>query len=408
MAKITELDAITAVEVDTANDLITVVDVSVVDPLDRNKKMTVDEAKTMLAPDSIGDLGDVDLSGLADGDTLLYDLSNGAFYPGPPPGGSGEIAVYDEGVLVLAAATAINFVGGSVAAVDSGGGLVTVTISGVGGVSVLDDLGDVDLSGLADGDTLFYDLSNGVWYPGAPAVVGGSVSVEDEGVSEATGVSVLNFVGPNVVASDAGGGQVDVTVIQGDPGEATLTKPLASAFTLENAGTASMADGTNGLILTAPSATVNVRFMRYTAGLPGASWTVIMRARQLGPNNGVMHARCIIVRNSTSGRLISFGDTSNTNIGIARWSSYTANNAVPISYGATLAELPWRKVTSNGTTLSFYCSADGQDWVLVGTETIATYLTASGGSLDQVGIGFIFGAASTVEQKNLFQSFTIA
>jgi hypothetical protein len=192
-------------------------------------------------------------------------------------------------------------------------------------------------------------------------------------------------------------------------GNAAQTKPLAASFTLENAGTASMADGTNGLVLTAPSATVNARFMRYTAGLPGASWTLTTRARQIGPNNGSVHTCAIICRNSTNGRLLTFADVSNTNIGIGRWASYTSNNAVPVTYSAQLSQIPWRRVSSDGTTLTFSVSCDGAEWSIVGTEAIATYLTASGGgSLDQVGIGLIFGAASTVSQKNIFQSFTLA
>lgn len=195
----------------------------------------------------------------------------------------------------------------------------------------------------------------------------------------------------------------------GDPeGEAALTKPLAASFTLENAGTASMADGTNGLVLTAPSATANARFMRYTAGLPGASWTLTTRGRVIGPHNGAVHVRAIMVRNSTNGRLLTFGDVSNTNTGCQRWSSYTAASTSPFSYGICAADIPWRRLTSDGTTLSFYVSSDGQEWSLVGTEAIVSYLTAAGGgSLDQVGIGLFFGAASTVAQKNIFQSFTL-
>lgn len=46
----------------------------------------------------------------------------------------------------------------------------------------------------------------------------GGIDVEDEGVSEATGVTTLNFTGAGVVASDAGGGVVDVTIAGGGSG----------------------------------------------------------------------------------------------------------------------------------------------------------------------------------------------
>lgn len=47
---------------------------------------------------------------------------------------------------------------------------------------------------------------------------GGGVDVEDEGVSEATGATTLNFVGAGVVAADMGGGVVDVTIAGGGSG----------------------------------------------------------------------------------------------------------------------------------------------------------------------------------------------
>lgn len=43
-------------------------------------------------------------------------------------------------------------------------------------------------------------------------VGGGGVDVEDEGVSETAGATILNFTGAGVTASDAGGGQVDINI----------------------------------------------------------------------------------------------------------------------------------------------------------------------------------------------------
>lgn len=48
--------------------------------------------------------------------------------PGGGGGGGGDIDIYDEGSLVLTAATALNFVGSGVLAEDIGGGVVRVTI----------------------------------------------------------------------------------------------------------------------------------------------------------------------------------------------------------------------------------------------------------------------------------------
>ena len=56
--------------------------------------------------------------------------------------------------------------------------VIMTGLGGMGGVSVpppapgsidLDDLGDVDTSGVADGDTLVYDAGTSTWLVGAPA-----------------------------------------------------------------------------------------------------------------------------------------------------------------------------------------------------------------------------------------------
>lgn len=49
-------------------------------------------------------------------------------------------------------------------------------------------------------------------------VGGGGINVEDEGVAEATGATILNFTGAGVTAADVGGGQVDITIPGGGAG----------------------------------------------------------------------------------------------------------------------------------------------------------------------------------------------
>lgn len=62
---------------------------------------------------------------------------------------------------------------------------------------------------------------------------GGSLEVEDEGASEATGVTKLNFVGAGVTATDQGGGEVEVN-IPGGGGSSSL----AFGVTIDGGGSA--------------------------------------------------------------------------------------------------------------------------------------------------------------------------
>lgn len=186
--------------------------------------------------------------------------------------------------------------------------------------------------------------------------------------------------------------------------ESTPTKPLAASFTLDNAGTASMADGVFGIVLTMPSSAFNVRFIRYTAGIPGASWTLIMRGSMVTPFlSASIHHNAVLIRNSANGRIINFAH-NNAVVLVQRFSSYNAFNANIRADAASYGMSPgWKKVTSDGTTLSFYTSSNGSDWGLIAQEAIATYL----GALDQVGIGSVNTSGSGVTNIDVFESFTL-
>ena len=62
----------------------------------------------------------------------------------------------------------------------------------------------------------FEGFNNGSWV--TLSGTSGALSAEDEGTDLGVSVNVLNFVGPGVVASDAGGGTVDITVSSGGGG----------------------------------------------------------------------------------------------------------------------------------------------------------------------------------------------
>lgn len=110
----------------------------------------------ILSPDQVrylGDLADVDLTGLNDGDQIYWDASNGQWFPAPPSAGSQPAGGTTGQVLTKQSAT------------DGDVYWNTLTVN---------ELADVDITaGLNDGDQLLWDSSNAAWYPAPPATDGG-------------------------------------------------------------------------------------------------------------------------------------------------------------------------------------------------------------------------------------------
>lgn len=186
--------------------------------------------------------------------------------------------------------------------------------------------------------------------------------------------------------------------------EIAPSKPVLADFTLENAGTASAADGTFGIVLTMPSSTVNVRFLRYNAGLPGSTWDVKLRASMITPySTPNIHHSAILLRNSGTGRIVTFAQNGGSILS-QNWSSYTAFASGVFSFGAVYGPQGlWKRITCDGTNLVFYTSVNGTDWGQVGAVTLAAYIS----SVDQIGVGSLNGAASGVTNVNVFESFTL-
>jgi hypothetical protein len=87
----------------------------------------------------------------------------------------------------------------------------------------LSELGDVNLTGLADGYVLKWDAGNSEWVVAAESGGGGgsAIEVEDEGVSLTTGVTKFNFVGAGVTATEPSPDEITVT-IPGGSGSGTV------------------------------------------------------------------------------------------------------------------------------------------------------------------------------------------
>ena len=98
---------------------------------------------------SIDDLVDVDLSGITDGQTLVWDSGSGTFEPADPPSDTG----------------------GAVDSISVGDGLAMTPVTGVGDVDLsldasIDDLNDVSIAGITPGQILVWDDTQNRFEPG--------------------------------------------------------------------------------------------------------------------------------------------------------------------------------------------------------------------------------------------------
>lgn len=108
----------------------------------------------------MGDLSDVDLAGLADGDILVYRTASGKFEPGAASGGGGvsnladlldvNVSMKTDGDVLFYNASSAKFEAGPPAV----------------GADSLADLSDVSLTGVTNGDTLIYSWASGKFIPG--------------------------------------------------------------------------------------------------------------------------------------------------------------------------------------------------------------------------------------------------
>jgi hypothetical protein len=131
--------------------------------------------------------------------------------------------------------------------------------------------------------------------------------------------------------------------------------------------------------------------------VPTAPFTITVRIRQT-PHNTTGDSG-IILYNSTSGRSLRMLQLTTAQFFSQQWAAFDTFNA-NIASGPTIVACDlaaWMRVTVDGSgNVSFFYSRDGAFWKALGTTTLATYLTAAGGTLDKVGVfGRLNGSGGT-------------
>lgn len=214
----------------------------------------------------------------------------------------------------------------------------------------------------------------------------GNIAVEGNLIYRAGGTDVPLTDG-GTGASTAAGARTNLELAKY---EALATAPVMASFSWVNQGTATGTDGTGGIILRAPAAATNVRILEQNA--PATPYSVYIRLQgdaEYVNGTGVG----IVLRNSTSGRFNLLCFNSSTTSGtlqriLQRWASATSFNANVLSAVNVWGMTRWLKVDVSATGITgCSTSQDGVNWNSLSgfTETFATYVTATGGSVDKIG-----------------------
>ncbi len=187
-------------------------------------------------------------------------------------------------------------------------------------------------------------------------------------------------------------------------GDKPLTSPTAvndefdgtgPSWTWVNQGSATATIANGYLALTAPSsASQNARIYVQTA--PATPYTVTSHFNVGGALSSTYWGG-IVLRNSTSGRFLGIGQRFTTFFSyvMIRYASATSINASTFATGNVgIQTFKYFKVDVTSTTATISASIDGLAFSPLTSETLATYINAGGGTVDQCGL-FVDNTNST-------------
>lgn len=156
--------------------------------------------------------------------------------------------------------------------------------------------------------------------------------------------------------------------------------PTGASFTPHNQMSSSLIQGVKSLVVKWIVGGSN-NLETYVVAAPSTPYDVYTRIAFNAPS-AAGHQVGICVRNSSSGKVLAWGFNSGGVITLQQWTTETTfNSAVFNNKWGSGSGFGWLRVNNDGTTLTFYYAMDGETWVTVGTQALATFITAG----DQIG-----------------------
>lgn len=198
-----------------------------------------------------------------------------------------------------------------------------------------------------------------------------------------TGISIdaTDPAHPVISATGGGGG--------GGGYENTGTKPLLADFTWVNQGSASAANDTKSLKMTLDNGG-SLRMLVKPVAAGAFTLTARVTPEFLSNSTGADTVVGLVMHSTSTNKAVLFGiacNVANAKATIAqRWTTPTTFGSNTISAVSVPPSFNWIRIVYNGTsTVSFYASADGYDWTLIGTENVGAGWFLD--TWDRIGIG---------------------
>lgn len=346
---------------------------------------------------ALADLTDVDLTGLADGDVLIYDEASGDWLPETPASGSSLTVQEIDTTPSVANVSVINITNGTLT--DDGGGEITIDFgSAATDGSAIHDNEANEISGVtekttpADDDLLLIEDSEASYVkksvkisnlPGGSSgmenpmttagdIIYGGASGTPTRLAKGTEGHYLKQGATNPEwAASAGGG-----VETGWP-EVTKTTPDLDDFAWINQGTATAVEENGGIYLYTPAdANFNYRILKKAAPATPYTITALFIPTTMSINYSNFG---LCFRESGSGKIVRCGLVFNNtwNISSDKLNSPTSYNAAYQASVFGLFNRVFFRIADNGTNRIFSVSHDGSHFITIHTVGRTDFLTAN-------------------------------